>query len=152
MNNIRQARIDNLVNSIMEMPYGTILNHDDIARLLDVTYGSRQYRDLVYRASQILLERGKHITNVKCVGYVIQEPDSYTGAAVKKISAGKRQLESASKILRYAPVSDMSPEAQVAHRNVTDRTAMLFAAMSGAVTEVKLLANRRQYTIAPRSN
>lgn len=140
----RQDKIKKLYDEIMGRGYGKTLSHEEIAFILGEREGSTQYRSLVSSVQKKLIESGKMIENVRGVGYRIIYPDEYTGQSVKCVMSGARKIDSGAKMLRYAPVKDMTVLGAQEYHRTADRMAILQAAVAGARVELSMLSNRRK--------
>lgn len=133
----RKDAIDTLVTAIMERDYGEMLTFAEIGKIIQHKY---DYRDILQAARKRLIEAGRMIVNVRGVGYKVCEPDDYTGVGIGYMRRGVRKIDRGAKIVRYAPVSDMSPEARAAHNRVNDKLTRVQAALAGASVELHMLS------------
>lgn len=141
-------QVEKLVNYIMNKEYGDIIYHQEIASLLGMQYGSHQYRSTVNAAKKKLLEAGKMIDCVRKSGYKVLEPDNYTDSSVKEVVAGARRIDKGAKIMRHAPVKDMSSVGLESYNRVNDRLHILQAAIAGSKVEITMLSQKREHPLS----
>lgn len=139
----RKEAIDKLVETISGMNYGDALSFDEIGRIIEQKHGSLKYCDILQAARKRLITAGHMIVNVRGVGYKVCNPDSYTGEGVRYMRQGAKKIDRGAKIIRHAPVKDMSPEARAAHNRVYDSFVRLQASMAGASTEIHMLSTSK---------
>lgn len=140
-------KVEKLVNQITNMEYDKILTHQELAYLLDVSYKSRQYRDYMVKIKKELLERGKALQTVYKTGYRIANPDNYSDMAINQYKLGFNRLSKGEKILKYAPVKDMSKQGIDTYRQVADRANQLHANLAGGVVELQLLNRKKAHPL-----
>lgn len=136
--------VEKLVNYFMDKEYGTIIYHQEITRLIDVSYGSCVYRSIVNAAKKKLCESGRMIKSIRKTGYQVVEPDEYTDIAVGEVIAGTRRIDRASNIMQISPVKDMSQSGVERYNLVNDRLHILRAAMTGSKIEIIMLNKKRE--------
>lgn len=135
----RKEAIDSLVKAVEGRDYGDILYLQEIGGIIGQKYGTSAYSDILQAARKRLIASGHMIVNVRGIGYKVCAPDSYTGEGVRYVRQGARRIDHGAKILRYAPVNDMTPNAREVHNRVSDRMLRLQAAMAGASVEIHML-------------
>ena len=140
----RQEKIQKLVEYVFERKYGDLIEHYEIERVIGEKCRTTKYSDIVSGAQKKLQKVGKVIENVRGVGYKIVMPDDYSDKAVDLIASGARRIEKGGKILRYAPVNEMSQSGLEAYNTTVDRVKVLSAAVVGAKVELNLLAKKRE--------
>lgn len=138
-------KVEKLVDYFISKEYGTIVYHQEIASLIDAKYGSYAYRSIVNAAKKKLLESGKMIESIRKSGYQVVEPDKYTDVAVGQVIAGARRIDHGSKIMRVAPVKDMSQSGVESYNLVNDRLHILQAAITGSKVEITMLSKKREH-------
>lgn len=136
----RKEKWEVLYAYILTLNYGDIISHKDIAKIINEPYKSRKYQSVVDKTKWKLLEANKTIKNIVGQGYKVLEPDEYTDYSLKFMQQGLVDISKSDKIQRFAPVNQMSLQQRMVHNQVSDRTAILKAHMSGATIEVKMLA------------
>lgn len=146
----RKTAIDNLVKAVEERNYGDVLNFDEIGGIINRKYGTMPYNDILQAARKRLIAAGHMIVNVRGIGYKVCMPDGYTGEGVRYMRQGARRIDRGAKIINHAPVNDMSPEAREAHNRVSDRMALLQAAMAGASVEIHMLSASKNPLLAAK--
>lgn len=87
------------------------------------------------------------VESIRKSGYRVVDPDDYTTHSVRQVAAGARKIDNGTKIIRHAPVSDMSVEGLEAYRRVDDRLQILQAAITGAKVEITMLGTKRQHPL-----
>lgn len=140
----RQDKIKALVEEFANMNYGETLEHFRIAALIEEGVNTSEYRYIVRKAQKRLLECGKMIANVKGTGYRVVCPDEYSFQSSKCVIAGARRIDHGAKIMRNAPVKDMSLEGRQTYNSISDRMRILQAAMTGAKVEINMLSSKRE--------
>lgn len=143
-----QEKVKKLIGYIMRKQYGDLIYHQEIAEQIGERTNSREYFAVVSAAKKRLEERGRMIASVRKTGYRVVEPDEYTGQCVRRVSAGKKKIDSGVKLMEYAPVDRMTPEGLDAYNRVNDRVRILQAAVAGAKVELRLLEGRRPHPLA----
>ena len=143
----RKEAIDALVKAVEERDYGDVLSFDEIGHIIGQRRGSMQYNSILQGTRNRLINAGHMIVNVRGVGYKVCNPDGYTGEGVRYMRLGARRIDKGTKIMNYAPVNDMTPEAREAHNRVTDRMVRLQAAMAGASVEIHMLGNSKAHPL-----
>lgn len=144
-------QVESLVNYIMQKNYGDIVYHQEIAEIIGAQYNSYQYRSVVNSAKKKLLESGRMIESVRKSGYQVVEPDNYTNSSVKQVVAGARKIDKGVKIMRHAPVKDMSTVGLESYNRVNDRLHILQAAMTGSKVEITMLSKNRDHPLSLNS-
>lgn len=144
----RQQKIKKLVDEIIGHKYGETISHFDIADLIKEKHGSQQYRSIVNAAQKKCVELGKMVESVRGYGYRVVNPDDYTVQSVRHVTAGARRIDKGTKILRCAPVNDMTQEGRETYNRVTDRMQILQAAMTGAKVEIRMLSAERVHPLS----
>ena len=135
-------KVENLVNYVMKKTYGDIIYHQEIAEVIGSQYGTYQYRSIVNSARKKLLEAGRMIDCIRKSGYKIVEPDNYTDSSVKEVVAGARRIDRGAKIMRHAPVNEMSQAGLESYNKVNDRLHILQAAIAGSKVEITMLSQK----------
>jgi hypothetical protein len=102
----------------VKLAYGADLSFDEIAKLLDTDRRDRAHRAILRCNKQFTRENIPRVLgNVRGVGYRVLKPSEYATAAIALQVQGRRKVSSALDLMRTAPISDMSPQAQDwAHR------------------------------------
>lgn len=132
-----------LAEKLDELSYGDFISHEQIASVIEESYGSNKYTSTIAKARKILLRKyNKSIENIPGDGYRITNPDDFVKQSLKHYKRGFSQMQKGYDVLEHAPVENMTPEGLNAYRRVHDRAVILQASMQGARTELKLLAKR----------
>lgn len=132
-----------LTARIVTMDYGDSISHQEIEQLIGARKNSSKYNFIINKSKKKLLESGKMIESVRGYGYRVVEPDYYSRKAVSQVSSAGRRIASGAKILQFAPTAHMTEDGRTVHRRLSDRMALLNAAMHGATAEVKVLCSTR---------
>jgi hypothetical protein len=140
----RQEKIKALVDAIINEDYGKTVDHWKIASVIEESYGSLQYRQIVSRAKKELRDNGKMIVSVFGVGYRVVAPDEYVDQSAKCIEDGARRVDIGVKILANAPVKDMTQAGAQRYFAVSDKIQIVQAALHGAKVEIKMLSSKRE--------
>ena len=146
----RQESIDSLVKVVEGRDYGDVLNYNEIGEIINQKYGSTKYNDILQAAKRRLEIAGHMIVNVRGIGYKVCYPDGYTSEGVRQMRYGAKRIARGAKIIGHAPVNDMTPEAREAHNRVSDRMAILQAAVAGASVEIHMLESRKHPLLATK--
>jgi len=140
----KKDKIQKLVEEFITKDYGGALTHYEIACLIEEKEGSVAYREIVSSAQKKLLDCGKMIENVRGIGYRVVRPDEYTEQSAKCVVSGARRIDKGTRILRNAPVKDMSREGVQQYNLITDKIRILQAAVCGAKVEINMLSSKRE--------
>jgi hypothetical protein len=90
--------------------YGSTHTHSEIAEILGIPQQENTYYQAVSDANEILLPKSKMIRNVRGVGYLVVNPDSYEDVSYDRVKKSKEYLLRACEIAQYAPREEMTPE------------------------------------------
>lgn len=131
-----------LYDRIKTMEYGDIISHDDISSVIGESYDSKNYHSIINRARKELLKASKAIESVRGQGYRVLMPSDYAFESVKTFKQGFNKFQKAKTTLDCTPIKELSVEDLKVHRNVCDRVSVLHAHLSGAKTELNLLAKK----------
>ena len=128
-----------LLEVALTWEYGSIHSHEEIAKIMYLNPLHNKYYQMVRRANEELIDKGKMLVNVNKVGYQVVKPDEYLNVATKTFVQGKRRIHKANRILTFAPTELMTEGARKSLLNVRDRIQAFDAYIQGGVKEVKLL-------------
>lgn len=142
-----KEKISQLAEYIMSKNYGDIIYHQEIAEQIKEQPNTPKYFSAITGAKRLLLDSGKMIESVRKSGYRVVEPDDYTIHSIRQVVAGARRIDSGVKIMRHAPIANMTPEGIESYNRVNDRIQILQASMTGAKVELKMLGTRRQHPL-----
>ena len=141
LDNTEKAMI--LVSSIKDLQYGDIIPHENLAQMIDETYGTSHYRSLITKAKKILENQyGIFLQSVHGEGYKIVKPDDTTDVSLGHYKRGFKAMNKGYKALKNAPISQMTAEGRERYRKVADRAELLNASMQGVHVELKTLARK----------
>ena len=143
----RNEAIDALVSAVKKCDYGYVLSFDEIGGIINQRYGSAKYTDILQAARKQLIATGHMIVNVRGIGYKVCYPDDYTMESIRCMRQGARRIDRGTKILNYAPVSNMSQPAREAYNRVNDRMLRLQAAIAGASVEIHMLETNNKHPL-----
>ena len=94
----------------VNLPYGTTVTYDEVAKLLDSDDRSRAHRAVKRCNRQFTREnRPRVLGNVRAVGYRVLQPGEYATEAISYQRSARRKMTSAVDLMRVAPVTDMTP-------------------------------------------
>ena len=134
-----------IVAKIENMDYGETITHEQFADELGLIVKTQKYYQAMAKLCNMCLDIGKMLECVNRYGYKITYPDDYASSAVVKYKHGFNRLKKGEKILKHAPVNDMSEHGRTAYRLIADRASALTIHMSGAIVELKLLQKQHPF-------
>lgn len=138
---------EKLADFISEMEYGSVIQYQDIERVINERRGSQKYYRYISKAKDILEDRGKAIKPVGKGSYQVLYPGDYTTAYAREVRIAKNHVRHGGKIIKGAPVNDMSIDERQQLNNVTDFHARLEAQTYGNYVEIRKLINKRQHPL-----
>lgn len=130
-----------LADSICNRPYGETIRYQHIEEVTGERRGTSRYYGTISKAKKILEERGKMIAPIGGGDYQILYPGDYVSSYAREVRLANRRIKHGGKILRSAPVNDMTQDELQAYNRVSDFHSRLNASISGNVVEVKKLAS-----------
>ena len=139
---------EKLADFICEMDYGTIIHYQDIESVIEVPYGEPRYYRFIAKAKKLLEERGKMIQPIGGKDYQVLYPGDYSKAYVREVKLAQKRIKHGGKIIKNAPVNDMSIEERQTLNNVSDFHVRLEAQTRGSYVEVKRLTGKRKNPLA----
>ena len=137
-----------LAEYISSFDYGTVIHYQDIEMITKEKRGASRYYNSIYKAKSILESNGKAIKSIGGGDYQIIYPGDYSGAYVRQVRLAKTRIKRGGKIIRNAPVNDMSDEERQTFNHVSDFHAQLNAKLIGSYVEVKRLASKKDHPFA----
>lgn len=140
----KNEKVQKLVEAFLDKEYGVTLHHWEIAHIVQENERSNEYRSIVNKASKKLLDCGKMIENIRGVGYRVVAPDEYSNQSARCVVSGARRINKGAKIIRNAPVKDMTQDGVQAYNTIADKMRILQAAVAGAKVEINMLSNKRK--------
>lgn len=140
-------KVQKLSEYIMTKNYGDIIYHQEIAEQIGERINTPRYFSTVTATKKVLLESGHMIKSVRKSGYQVVEPDNYAAHSVQQVVAGAKKIDNGVKIMRHAPVRNMTPEGMDSYNRVNDRLQILQASITGAKVELKMLGARRPHPL-----
>lgn len=133
-----------LAERINELSYGDFISHEQIASVIEESYGSNKYASTIAKAKKLLLK--KYNKAIECVigdGYRVINPGDFVQQSLKHYKRGFNEMQKGYDTLEYAPTKDMSKEDLNTYRRVHDRAITLAAAMKGTAIELKTLGQKK---------
>lgn len=146
----QNPKVKSVIDNVIELNYGDTITHLEMEAWTGEKNKTRKYYSVVQRANKKLKTLGKMLETVSGVGYRVLLPDEYTDSAVRSYAKGFKCLGEGNETLVHAPTKHMSQEGLQAHREVSDRAHVLYAAMAGGYTEIKMLS-QKQHALDPAS-
>lgn len=140
-------KVQRLYEYIMAKNYGDIIYHQEIAEQIGERMNTPRYFSTITAAKKALLEAGRMIKSVRRSGYQVVDPDDYTVHAVRQVVTAGKKIDNGVKIMRHAPVSNMTPDGVESYNRVNDRLQILQASVTGAKVELKMLGARRPHPL-----
>ena len=137
-----------LADYVSDQDYGTIIHYQDIERITKERYGTQRYYRYIAKAKKLLEDRGKMI---QCIGgkdYRILYPGDYSGAYAREVKLAKKRIRHGGKIIKGAPVNDMTVEERQTFNAVSDFHTRLEAQAVGSYVEVKRLTGKKHPLLA----
>jgi hypothetical protein len=131
-----------LADFISKMAYGDIIHYQDIQSITGLKRGETRYYQAISKAKKILESRGRAIQHIGGGDYQLLYPGDYSGAYVREIKIAKNHVKRGNKILKGAPVNDMSTEERRVFNDVSDFNERMQAQLMGNYVEVKRLTGK----------
>jgi len=131
-----------LADFVSKMEYGDIIHYQDIQSITGLKRGETRYYQAISKAKKILESRGRAIQHVGGGDYQLLYPGDYSGAYVREIKIAKNHVKRGNKILKGAPVNDMSTEERRVFNDVSDFNERMQAQLMGNYVEVKRLTGK----------
>ena len=132
-----------LADYIESQEYGTIIHYQEIERVTKERRKTPRYYQYIAKAKKLLVARGKIIKSIGSGDYQVLYPGDYSAAYAREVRLARTRIKQGGKIVRGAPVNDMSSEERQMFTNVSDFHARLDAQIHGNYVEVKRLASKR---------
>lgn len=145
--NVSQA----LADRICELPYGTIVHYQEIEQITEQKRKTQRYYSEIFKAKKLLVARGKAIKPIGGGDYQVLYPGDYSGAYVREVKIAKNHVKRGAKILKGAPVNDMSTEERKVFNDVSDFNMRMQAQLAGNYVEVKRLTTGREHPLAQKN-
>lgn len=131
-----------LADFISGKAYGDIIHYQDIQEVTGLQRRTTRYYQAIAKAKKILESRGRAIQHVGGGDYQLLYPGDYSGAYVREIKIARNHVKRGDKIIKGAPVNDMSIDERRTFNNVSDFNARMQAQIMGNFVEVKRLAGK----------
>lgn len=116
LNNKKKSEV--LAEKLMEMNYGDIIKHEQIAEVINVKYPSNTYTSTIAKTRRILLKNGRCLENIVGDGYRILQPDGFVDHSLKHYKRGFNEMKKGYETLVNAPTKDMTTEGRNTYRRV----------------------------------
>ena len=120
--------------------YGSFHSHEEIAAILGIEYGTRDYYSSVNWVSDEMAFIGKRIQCVYDKGYRVLFPAEYPEAAYTDTKRAGRVLKTGIDKLHHAPTKDMDHGTQKKVENIGVNLARTYVTLVSTATEVKHIA------------
>lgn len=133
---------DVIADYIMEKDYGTIIHYQEIESITHENYGSNRYYAYISKAKKILEKNGKMIKAIGRGDYQVLYPGDYVDAYAREIRLAKGKIKHGGKIIKGAPLNDMTTEERQMLNNISDFHTRINAQINGNYVEVKRLAGK----------
>lgn len=140
-----------LADFISEHEYGTIIHYQEIERVTKERRRSQRYYMYIARAKKLLEARGKMIKHVGGGDYQVLYPGDYSNAYARDVRLAKGRIKHGGRIIKYAPVNDMSTAELQEFNRVSDFHVGLEARIYGDFVTVKRLTDRSNHPLAPEN-
>jgi hypothetical protein len=139
---IKHPRVLLLVDHVLnKMSYGDFICHEDMSRLISSEHMSQEYNMIISKANDLLMLKGKVITNVHACGYRVLMPDGYNNHVANVVAKGMKYIAKAACISTHAPVDLMSPTHKKRHQEVTKQTLSFSERTRQRHKEITVAAN-----------
>ena len=141
-----------LAEYISSFDYGTIIHYQDIEMIVKEKRGVARYYNAIAKAKSVLENSGKAIKSIGGGDYQIIYPGDYSTAYARQVRLAKTRIKHGGKILKGAPVNDMSTEERQSFNHVSDFHAQLDARLVGSYVEVKQLTAKKPHPLAVQNS
>ena len=137
-----------LAERLKEKDFGEIVQRQEIEEVTGTRWKTSRYYGAISKANDILTEEGKRIAPTGKGGdYQILYPGDYSDAYVQEIKRAKKCVTRGDKIIRGAPVNQMTADERQRYNNVADFHNRMQAQISGSYVEVKRLAGKKMHPL-----
>jgi len=144
---VNRLRYEPLIDAVMAMPYRSVISREEISRLVQEPVGTRKFYGLIGQARRKLEVHGRVLKTLNSQGYQLLHPDDCADAAIHLYKQGGRAISRGARILNYALVDEMTPDARNRYREVYEKSRVIHAGLQGAVVELNLLARPHPFAI-----
>lgn len=132
-----------LADYISKYEYGTIIHYQEIERVTKERRRTPRYYNIIAKAKKILEARGKMIKSIEGGDYQVLYPGDYSNAYAREVRLAKGRIKHGGKIVKGAPVGDMTAEERQTFNHVSDFHTRLEAQLCGNYVEVKKLVGKK---------
>ena len=137
---VNRLQYEPLIDAVMAMPYRSVITREEISRLVDEPVGTNKFYGLIGKARRKLEVRGKVLKTLQNQGYQLLHPDDCAEMSIQYYKRGGKAISRGARILNYALVDEMSPDALNRYREVYEKARAIHAGLQGAVVELNLLS------------
>lgn len=128
-----------LADLIEPKKYGELIHYQEIEQAIGESRGTQRYYSAIAKAKKLLEERGKMIVRIGGGDYQVAYPGDYTEQYAREVRLAGKRIKHGGKILKAAPVKDMTQDEMQTYINVSDFHQRMSASISGANVEIKKL-------------
>lgn len=139
------SRADVLANLIIDMEYGTVIHYQDIESVVKQPRKTQKYYNAIQKAKKLAESEGKAIKPIGGGDYQVIYPGDYAKEYVREIRIAKNRIKHGDRILKAAPVGEMTSSERSTYNNVCDFNARMQAQFSGNYVEVRSLVGKRKH-------
>ena len=132
-----------LADYISKFEYGTIVHYQEIENVTKERRGKQRYYNIIAKAKKILEARGKMVKSIGGGDYQVLYPGDYSKAYAREVRLARGRIKHGGKIVKGAPVSDMTTEERQTFNHVSDFHTRLEAQLCGNYVEVKKLVGKK---------
>ena len=136
-----------LADFVAEQEYGSIIHYQDIEHVTKERYGSQRYYRYIATAKSILESKGKMMKSIGGRDYQILYPGDYSAAYAREVNLAKKRIKHGGKILKGAPVNDMTPDERQTFNRISDFHTRLDALACENYAEVKRLLKSKNHPL-----
>lgn len=141
---------EQLADYISGKDYGVVVHYQEIENVVRERRGSQKYYNYIAKAKRLLEERGKMMKSIGRGDYQILYPGDYSKAYAREVRLARGRIKHGGKIIKGAPVNDMSVAELQEYNRVSDFHIGLEAKICGEFVTVKRLTNRT-HPLAPEN-
>jgi hypothetical protein len=143
-----------LLKAASEWEYGSFHEHREIATIIGIEYGSKDYYSTMTRVGEELATIGKRVKCVYNKGYYVLKPSEYPRAAYEDTKHSANVLKRGINKIHDAPVQKMDHGVRKQIEAITIHMGRTYVNLVSAATEVKEIAGiqRKQKMLAKTAN
>lgn len=145
-----KQRISELVEYILDLEYGTIIEFSKCANILHYNIEDekekRKFRSTMCRVKNILIDYGYVLKSVTNIGYYILKPKQIGGYCYHTyMKRTENLLEKSSRILQHTETHRLSLDRKKEYNEVCDLNADLIGAIDNTIESSSYYANKDYY-------